>query len=275
VRPESPLKQLVAPVQRPVSALIRQRHRWRLGADGLRLHRRGQPAREHPLSASAGTVLQHRLPTPLRSRRDCAVCRRSAPPPCGCQRPPPTPSRRPRSQLLCSHWSSKPGCRRSRVCFASAGVRVGHWTVQVASRGLGAHPLPAGLDRPAMAGSLPRRHAGLRREEEDWKLVHRHGDPRACGRSSRGPDLCGDARPPKLRLTWTRPRPGVSVRWPGLTIIHSRRLCLRRPRRRVVLQARTHRLGGAGEVVGADEGTITNRVTPKSAVASIDWTAPP
>jgi hypothetical protein len=80
-------------------------------------HRR-QPAREHPLAASAGTVLRHQLPTQLRSRRDCAACRRSAPPRCGWQRPPPTPSRRPQSQLLCS-WS----CRQ-----AAPGSMVAPWT---------------------------------------------------------------------------------------------------------------------------------------------------
>jgi hypothetical protein len=86
-------------------------HRRRLGADGPRLHRREQPAPEHRRSASAGTDLRHHLPTPLRSRRDCAAGRRSAPPRCGWLQPPPTPSRRPRSHLLCScsclegrHW---------------------------------------------------------------------------------------------------------------------------------------------------------------------------
>jgi hypothetical protein len=57
---------------------VRLGHRWRLGADGPRLHRRGQPARERHVSASAGTVLRHHLPTQLPSSRDCAVCRRAA-----------------------------------------------------------------------------------------------------------------------------------------------------------------------------------------------------
>ena len=76
-------------------------HRRRLEADGPRLHRRVQPAREHPLPATAGTVVRHHLPTQPLSSRDCAACRRSAPPLRGWQRPPQTPSRRPRSQLLC------------------------------------------------------------------------------------------------------------------------------------------------------------------------------
>ena len=92
-------------------------HRRRRGADGPRLHRRGQPAPE-PLDLHLRVLsCRHHLPTPLRSRRDCAACRRSAPPRCGWRRPPPTPSRRPRSQLLCS-WS----CRQ-----AAPGSMVARW----------------------------------------------------------------------------------------------------------------------------------------------------
>jgi hypothetical protein len=79
---------------------VRQGHRWRLGADGPRLHRREQPAHERHLSASAGTVLRHHLPTQLPSSRDCAACRRAPAPRCGYQRLPHTQLRRPRSQLL-------------------------------------------------------------------------------------------------------------------------------------------------------------------------------
>jgi hypothetical protein len=104
-----------APWDRP--ATYQRCHRRRLGAGGPRLRRRGQPAPEHRRPASAGTVLRHRLPTPLRSSHDCAACRRSAPPRCGWKRLPPTPSRRPRSQLLCS-WS----CR-----WAAPGSMVARW----------------------------------------------------------------------------------------------------------------------------------------------------
>jgi hypothetical protein len=75
-------------------------HRPRQEADGPRLHRRVQPAREHPPPATAGTVLRRHPPTQPLSSRDCEACRRSALPRRGWQRPPQTPSRRPRSQLL-------------------------------------------------------------------------------------------------------------------------------------------------------------------------------
>src|SRR6266702_6790251 len=96
----TPPAHTVLPAETP--STINEGRKLTLGADGPRLHRRGQPARERPLSAAAGTVLRHHLPTQLLSSRDCAACRRSAPPLCGWQRPPQTQSRRPRSQLLCS-----------------------------------------------------------------------------------------------------------------------------------------------------------------------------
>ena len=89
-------------VGRPTRGVRRRRR----GPDGPRLHRRGQPAREHPRSASAGTVRRHHLPTQLRSSRDCAAGPRSAPPLCCLRRPPQTQSRRPRSHLPCS-WSCR------------------------------------------------------------------------------------------------------------------------------------------------------------------------
>jgi len=74
----------------------------RLAVGGLRLHRRGQRAREHPGSAVVAPVLRHRLPPRLLSSRYCVASRRSVPPQCGWQRPPQIRSRHPRSELLCS-----------------------------------------------------------------------------------------------------------------------------------------------------------------------------
>jgi len=58
-------------------------HLRRLEADGPRLHRRGQPVREHPAAAAAGPVLLRRLPTRLLASRYCGAGRRSVPPLCG------------------------------------------------------------------------------------------------------------------------------------------------------------------------------------------------
>jgi hypothetical protein len=78
-------------------------HRRRPRADGLRLHRRGQPAHERPAFAVAAPVLRHRRPPRPPSSRDYGTYRRSVLPLCGWQRPQQAPLRHPRPQLLCHH----------------------------------------------------------------------------------------------------------------------------------------------------------------------------
>jgi hypothetical protein len=78
-----------------VPETIKGCHRWRPGAAGPRLHRRGPPARGHPAAVAAAPLLRRRPPTRPRSSRGCAACRRSGPPLYGWLPPPRVPSRRP------------------------------------------------------------------------------------------------------------------------------------------------------------------------------------
>jgi len=128
-------------------------HQPRPGSGGLRFHRKGQPARGHPAAAAAGLVLRHRLPTQQLSGRYCAAGRRSVPPLCGWQPPPPAQSRRPRSQLpppatpvaaiaiMIALRAARRTSGRSRidgamVALVTAGMRVEVWNGD-ASHGFG------------------------------------------------------------------------------------------------------------------------------------------